>query len=125
MEELRLLIDMVKELPEMVLWVLAGYAFYKLTIVGSIYGIIKLLINQLFTYLKTPKHELVKKDEFSRVSSLTITGQMDDLVSQLHRIKGVATTIKTDYIHSHDIEWLRNAIDHYLEIEPHKQEDRP
>ncbi len=35
MEELKLLIEMVADLPQMALWVLVGFFVYKVVIVGS------------------------------------------------------------------------------------------
>jgi len=44
MDELKLLIDMVANLPTLAVWVLVGYLAYKVVVVGSIYGVIRLLI---------------------------------------------------------------------------------
>jgi hypothetical protein len=57
-DALKELIGLVKELPEFALWILLGYLLYKLFIVGSIYGIIRLGINKLHDYLVNKKHKL-------------------------------------------------------------------
>ena len=51
-EALREIVGMVKDLPEFALWILFGYLFYKLFVIGSIYGVIRLGINKYFNYAK-------------------------------------------------------------------------
>lgn len=54
-DALKELIGLVKELPEFALWILLGYLLYKLFVVGSIYGVIKLAINKSHDYMVKPK----------------------------------------------------------------------
>lgn len=54
-DALKELIGLVKELPEFALWILLGYLLYKLFVVGSIYGIIRLAISKAHDYLVKPK----------------------------------------------------------------------
>ena len=51
MEELKLLISMVNDLPALATWVLVGYLIYKITVIGSIYGVIRLLIVKMHDVL--------------------------------------------------------------------------
>lgn len=44
MDLLERVIGLVKDIPDMAIWVLAGIFLYKTIIVGSIFGILKLLI---------------------------------------------------------------------------------
>ena len=57
MEELKLLIEMVKGLPQMALWVVGLFFAYKVAVIGSVFGLIKLGINKLHSYFTTPKGE--------------------------------------------------------------------
>ena len=115
MEELKLLIGMVEDLPQMALWVIALFFFYKVAIVGSIYGVIRLGINRLHGWAVKPKHELVETDYTTKIDRLTINGEAPALISQLERIVGINTSIDTNYIHSSDISWLRDAITEKIE----------
>lgn len=100
MEELKLLVEMVAGLPTMTVWVLAGYLAYKLAIVGSIYGVIRLAINKLYEYKARPR-EMIHK-----VSSKTINEDV------LYELQGQVARIGTSvYIHSSDVNKLRKAID--------------
>lgn len=51
-EALKELVAMVKDLPEFALWILIGFLFYKLFVIGSIYSVIRLGINKFAEYLK-------------------------------------------------------------------------
>lgn len=55
METLKQLIELIKELPDVALWVLAGYFFYKIIIVGSVYGLIKFVAQKIHDVLTRPK----------------------------------------------------------------------
>ena len=41
MEEMKVLIGMVKDLPNAALWVIAALFAYKVCVVGSIYGVLR------------------------------------------------------------------------------------
>lgn len=45
-ELMQQLMEIVKGMPQLAIWVLAGILFYKTVIVGSVFGILKLLINK-------------------------------------------------------------------------------
>lgn len=117
MEELKLLVDMVKDLPSMALWVIAAFFVYKVTIIGSVYGLTRLGIIKLHSWLTTPKHELVVKDYTTKIDRLVVLGASENLISQLERIAGINTNIETNYIHNADIKWLSEAITEKIERE--------
>lgn len=111
MNELKLLIDMVKDLPAMALWVLVGFWAYKVIFIGSCYGVIKLAISKTHDVLTTKKIEY--KEIRPMLDGICIRGETSTLISQLHRIKNKGTHL-TDgegYIHSKSVAWLREAID--------------
>lgn len=61
MDLLERVIGLVKDVPDMAIWVLAGIFLYKTIIVGSIFGILKLLIvkgHDIFTSDRTVYHSI-------------------------------------------------------------------
>ena len=100
MEELKLLISMVNDLPTLATWVLVGYLIYKITIIGSIYGVIRLLIVKLHDVLITRK-AVVKPGEIPCIDDTVHAA----LIMQISRLaEGV-------YIYSSGVQELAKAID--------------
>jgi hypothetical protein len=113
MEELKLLIGMVADLPQMALWVLIGFLIYKLAVIGSIYGTIRFIVDKLHSWLTNRDQEMRPL-----LDGIVITGNVNGLMAQLHRCKHASGK----YIHQTDVEWLREAIDAKLEAEKaHKE----
>lgn len=115
MEELKLLVEMVSNLPSMALWVLAGFWAYKVICIGSLYGVIRLLINKTHAWLTTPKEKInIVTDKYNSLS-ITHDGTHDKLYAQVQRICGKRTgeysASRSAYIHSSSVEWLKEAID--------------
>lgn len=48
MEEFKVILEMLASLPTLAVWVLAGFLVYKLAVVGSIFGLARLLIASIF-----------------------------------------------------------------------------
>lgn len=115
MEELKLLIEMVSNLPAMALWVLVGYFVYKLAVVGSIYGVIRYVAGCLFDWLKFRKVEY--KEIRPMLDGMCIKTETDRLIAQLNRLRGRGINIQSDYIHTQSVDWLRDAIDKKIESE--------
>ena len=107
MEELKLLIEMVANLPALAMWVLVGYLVYRLAVIGSIYGVIRLGIEKWHSVLTTRKNEDVRVV----VDGLVISDSKNSLIGQLRRIAGKNEGIRSQYIHDYNVEWLREAID--------------
>lgn len=55
MDELKELVGLIKDTPTFVLWVLLGFLAYKLAVVGSIYGVIRYGLGELFGWLRERK----------------------------------------------------------------------
>lgn len=106
MGELKELISMVAGLPTVVVWVLVGYLVYKLAVLGSIYGVMRLLIEKAHNWLTQPKKVEWKLDNLV-LDERTKTV----LASQFGRL---CTSL---YVHEPDVERLRKAIDLMLEKE--------
>ena len=100
MEELKLLISMVNDLPALATWVLVGYLIYKITVIGSIYGVIRLLIVKMHDVLMDRK-SVVKPGEIPCIDDTVHVA----LIAQIRRLK------TTTYIHNNDVQKLANAID--------------
>lgn len=111
MEEIEMLVKSIANLPGMALWVIAIFYGYKVCVVGSIYGVIRFAITKLHDYLTTPKYELKSMELRPTIDGMCITGQADALIGQLHRLRGRGTSMKSQYIHGSDVDWLRRAID--------------
>ena len=113
MEELKLLITMVADLPSLAIWVLVAFYAYKVAIIGSIYGVIRFAIDRLHSWLTTPKHTLNTVDITAVINGLTITqdGSHAGLIAQLERLRGKGVGIDSNYIHQASVKWLREAID--------------
>lgn len=107
MDELKLLIGMVNDLPALAIWVLVAFYAYKVVIIGSVYGVIRLAIMKMHDWLTSPK----RLDVIPQIEGFTIRATMPALIAQLHRVRGKGINGGTEYIHGADIDWLREAID--------------
>lgn len=116
MEELKLLVDMVAHLPSMALWVIAAFFAYKVICIGSIYGVIRLLIEKTHNWLTKPKNQDV--DVRLMLDGRCISGTPEGLVAQLERIRTRPNAhggYKSAYLHGSDVQWLSEAISAKLE----------
>lgn len=115
MDELKLLVEMVANLPSMALWVIAFFFAYKVVVIGSIYGVIRFGIDKMHSWLTTPKHEINTKEVRPMLDGMVIRGNLESFMGQLHRIRGKGINIDSEYIHQASVEWLRDAIDDKIE----------
>ena len=106
MDELKLLIDMVANLPTLAVWVLVGYLCYKVAVVGSIYGVIRLLIIKA--------HDAMSKPRQVQVDFMVGTTSIDSVTAAGLRAQIMRLSSTSNYIHSSDVEKLRKAIDAML-----------
>lgn len=112
MNELRELIGLVKDLPNAALWVIAAIFLYKVTIVGSVYGVLRLAIAKLHDWAITRKtREVEYKEIRPMLDGMCIRDETDRLIAQLNRLRGKGVGIETHYIHRQSVDWLRDAID--------------
>lgn len=108
MDELKLLIEMVSNLPAMAVWVLCGFFAYKVVVVGSIYGVIRLLITKTHDWLTSPPAPKVVVYDMRGIcinesTSLALTAQL----ARIHSSGG--------YLHASDVVQLSVAIDEMLQ----------
>lgn len=104
MDELKLLIEMVSNLPSLAVWVLVGYLVYKVVVVGSIYGIIRLGIEKWHSVLIQRKNGDLK----AALDGVVIGDSMNALMAQMRRLPSKSGST---YIHNRSVDWLREAID--------------
>ena len=105
MEELKLLIEMVSNLPSLAIWVLVGYLVYKIVVIGSIYGLARFGIEKLHDWLTHKAPRGFDPDKMVGV----INDAKNPLAIQLNRIKR-----DSPYIHLSDVAWLERVLDEAL-----------
>lgn len=113
MNELKLLIEMVANLPSLAVWVLVGYLCYQISIIGSIYGLARLAIDRLYRWKTTPVERNI--DVRLLIDGMCITGTQDKLIRQLDRVRMHGRVPHMTYLHSTEIDWLERAIDDKIE----------
>lgn len=118
MEELKILVSMVANLPNTALWVIAFLFAYKVSIVGSIYGVIRLAIQRLYEWGTSPNRytatQIIRQEIHLEdlLNGITISGD-DTKISLIALLKSFAsnnTYHKGIYIHLGHVDWLREAI---------------
>lgn len=72
MEELKVLIEAIAELPDLAIWVIGMYFFFKIAVVGSIYGVIRFAIGKLHSYGMKKK----EPDTIIKQSNITLEGKV-------------------------------------------------
>ena len=116
MSDLKELARMLADLPHAALWVIAAVLIYKVSIVGSIYGVLRLAIAKLHDWAVTKKaREVEHKEIRPLLDGMCIKAEAERLIAQIHRIRGKGVSIKTEHIHSQSVDWLREAIDDKIE----------
>lgn len=108
MDELRQLIEMVAGLPNVVLWVLIGYLVYKLVVVGSIYGVIRLAIMQFVSAYNANRNKTVTHIwQFGEYKILESAKPiLETILQNSMRASG-------NYLHKSDVEQIKKAIEFY------------
>lgn len=111
LEELKQILEIVKELPHLVMWVLAGLLLYKVTVIGSVFGIIKLSITKFHDYLvkeKVVRHEY--KFDGICIDEAATVAMTAFLKSVAYETRGeVYRYSHAPYIHKSDVEKITNA----------------
>lgn len=115
-EELKFLLDAMGNVDNIALYVLGGFALYKLVVylsgVGAAVMLTKLLINKLHNAYTAPRPVPLKiLDKTYDVQRICITNEADDrVIALLRRVAGKRTGISTPYIHAQSADWLEEAI---------------
>lgn len=117
MDELKVLIEMLAGLPNTILWVLVGYLIYKLVILGSIYGVLRLLIEKAHDWLTRPK--VVQWDLEGVTMGMNTKSAIAEQISRLGQ-----RSFGQGYVHFEDVERLRKALDMLLVQERQEAEQK-
>jgi hypothetical protein len=107
MDEIKQIIEMVAKLPQLAIWVLVAFWAYKVIVIGSIYGVIRFVVEKVHSWATTPKEFNVR----AVLDKWCIAGEADDFIAQVKRIRGKGTNIGSNYVHGCSVQWLREAID--------------
>lgn len=86
LDALREIILMVKELPEFALWILLGYLLYKLFIIGSIYGVVKLFITKTHDWLKNKNRQYISLNDKFDVSK-EVLNEFYEMLYQVNQLR--------------------------------------
>lgn len=98
MDELKILLEMVANLPQMAIWVIVALFAYKVVVIGSIFGIIRLAI------IKT--HDWLTKPRVFKIGSKAI----DESVAEALQIQ-IQRICSNSYYHMSDVRRLQEALD--------------
>lgn len=112
MDELKLLIEMVANLPTLAVWVLVGFLCYKISVVGSIYGVIHLAIVKFHDWATRPPPPKVLTLRGKTISQ-DVADRLETAVTRIPGNKGLL------YIHNDDVSALEEAIQ--LVLEKHRK----
>ncbi len=103
-EELKLLLDQMKNVPDVALWILGGFMAYKLitylSATGAIIVVIKLLCKTLIDFRDKPRTVTYGRLFMEE----SVETEFQDLIRSIRR---------TGYVHSSDVNELRKAWDNH------------
>lgn len=125
MDELKILVGMIKELPGTALWIVGLYFFYKVVIVGSIYGTIRYGLDRLKDIIQvrnTAKVNSITESKKETIKDVIIDGlcissdgTYEHIIESLKMVRGHVNTCEMTYLHKTDAKWLRLAIQERIE----------
>jgi hypothetical protein len=120
----------VKDMPDMAMYALVAILFYKVLILGSWFGVAKLVITKFHDWAVKPR-EVIKKVDISG-DFITCDGTYTSFVAAIkdmkdkinsrdpnHRV-GKYTPSSHQYLYSCDVEFMRAAINEKFERENKK-----
>lgn len=104
----------LKDLPDLAIWILVGILFYKIFIIGGVITLAKYFINKVHNYLTQkdtnatqPKEVVTKYDIGGRfIKSDGAFGRFNQLLDEMH----TGVNIESKYIHEQDVTFLLDAI---------------
>lgn len=111
-EGLKELAEILKELPDMAVLIMAGFLFYKLFIIGSVYGVIKLGINRLHDVMTKPKEQIIKYKLTDKIYSHDNAADiMEKFLEKICKFKGGYN------LDNNDIQFIEEAFDEKMKRE--------
>lgn len=119
MEELKMLVDLVKDLPQLAVWALLGLLFYKVFIVGGTLTVVRLLIDKIHNWSVTPRSKYIHEVATTEVEGITIKGCKPGLLRALKTVTDRRGG-EHDYIHDTDVVFLQTAVNEKLQRDGEK-----
>ena len=106
MEELKGFIGILKDMPDMVIWLVAFYFFFKIVVVGSIYKVVALAIVKVHDMVVAKKVNIID-------NSIKLDGEIISSDATQSKFKKLVKLIKFDssYVHDNGIEFAMDAIE--------------
>ena len=112
MEFIEQLIDVLKEAPDLAIWVVAIIFAYKALVVGSIYGVLKYLANKLHDVIVFKKIEYVEKEVFrdffydKNLDIVLVNNETRDKMLYLLELihKEFPNIINSEYLHQSQVD---------------------
>lgn len=113
-EIIKELAGVLKDLPDMAIWIMLGILFYKVFIIGGTISLAKYAINKLHDFMSkssdnkhAPKEITTTYDIGGRfISSDGALGLFNQLLDEIH----TGVNIDSHYIHRSDVEFLLDAV---------------
>ncbi len=99
--ELKELVTVISHLPDYVMWVMAGFLFYKVFIIGNIYGILRLAINKIYEYAMSRKDKVIKHE--MSFKGLTLDDGVDGILLSLLSKVRTESNKHSHYLRSADL----------------------
>ena len=109
MDELQQLLNLVKELPELTIWVLAGFGLYKLIMylsaTGSVVFILKLLIERLY------QAHANRMEKGGKPRDVDMSGHFITSDGTYKRFLSLIDCMKdSTYLHKYHVDYLIDAV---------------
>lgn len=118
MEEIKLLVEAVAKLPNAALWVLLGYLVYKLSVVGSIYGLIRFAIDKTHSWLTKPRIVLYQWKEGVQPIDEEVKNR---IINSLEKLKIHTSDKEYNYCFKSFTTALDSAVNDYISSTPSKK----
>lgn len=107
MELLKELVLLVKDLPDLALYVLAMFFAYKVIVIGSVYGVIRFCTEKICNMMSSRKENIVMNWQGLSFSYLVEEKDLALIVKRAVRREGSYS----NYIKEDDIAWLKSAVE--------------
>lgn len=106
----------LKDLPELAVWILIGILFYKVFIIGSSLAFAKYCVNKLHDFLTKPKEVIRKVDVSDRF--ICHDGTFNRFINLLDKVKAhsewLNQNLVSKYFHGRDVAWLEKAVERQI-----------
>lgn len=109
----------LKDLPDLAIWILIGILFYKVFIIGSSISLAKYAINKLHSFLTKPSEVITIHKYGAHFVNTEAQVGFEELLKSLH---GFRFDAHRTYVHESDINLLCDLIKQHKEKKEVKDE---